>query len=139
MNRTTLALLLVALIGAWHTRSEVRAQFAWAEDRAAHIRRVDQFYLNRVPEGNVFIKFKALDGIRDGVFIYEQYVRATYALHPRKVYISPDPEQLPHATSIVEANVIPSDDWLRQHGVQTVITFDASHGAPQVHFRDLAP
>jgi hypothetical protein len=139
VNRKTLALLVVAIIGALHGLSEMRAQFAWAKPRAAHIANVDRFYQRHVPEGNLFVKFVGLDGARDGVFIYEQYVRATYALHPRRVYISPIPDQLPHASSIVAANVMPDDEWLRQRGVQTVVTFDATQGAPQVDFRRLAP
>ena len=140
MNRhSILALLAIAVIGAGHGLREMQSQFSWAEPRAAHIANVDRFYREGIPEGNMFLKFVGLDGERDGVFIYEQYVRATYALHPRRVFISADPTRLPHATSIVAANEVPEDEWLRENGVRTIVTFDATQGQPQVHFRQLVP
>jgi hypothetical protein len=117
----------------------MRAQFAWAQPRAAHLANVDRFYSEHVPTGNLFLNFVGLDGTHDGVFIYQQYVRATYVMHPRQVYISADPQKLPDTQAIVALNTVPDDAWLRQHAVHTVVTFDATKGQPQVHFRKLTP
>jgi hypothetical protein len=122
-------LLAVGLIAAGRRMVN---QFRWARPDDQFLRNVDRFYLTNCPEGNVFIDFDGLTAERDGEFIFVQFMRSSYALHPRRVYVTNSNVQLRGSDYLLKYNQVPADEWLREHGVDVVLTFSGQGGIPKV-------
>ena len=97
----------------------------------AYLPAIDELFRRLAPDGNLFIHFDGIDPEKDGKQIYVFFMRGTYVLHPRKVYVAPPEATLTDAESIIENNSLPDDNWLRQHGIHYVMTFFYKDG--QIH------
>ena len=98
---------------------------------------LDALFTDRCPTGNVYLKlrgFKATDLPDDG-FVLRRYFRGSYAVLPRRVYVSTGQCRITNAREILAANDEPAPAWLHAHGVRYVVTFDRnalSFPEPQV-------
>lgn len=103
----------------------------------AFIQGIDSFYLTRVPYGNVFLRFDGLEPVADGTFVYVQFMRATYFLFPRRVFVSESEIMLRGSEDILAVNHMPTVTWLQHHDVAFVITFRYQNNKPEVDVREV--
>ena len=106
--------------------------------RARLFDQVDSFYRTNCPAGNLFIHFQGFDPAApgaDGTFVFEQFVRANYVLHPRRALVAPPGTRLRGAADILASNTVPDDAWLRARGVEWVLTFHRDLDKPAYDIR----
>lgn len=115
-----------------------RERLVWARPRSQHLGRVDRIYAE-LPPGNVFIRFDGLDADRDGEFIFTQFVRASYVRHPWQVYVAPPGIRLQDAAAILRHNSRPPANWLREHGVKSVVNFSGHGPQPTMSIETVGP
>lgn len=104
---------------------------------AKFISQVDAFYDSRFPDGNTFIHFEGLEAKTDGSFVFAQFIRASYHNYPRKVLVGPPEITLQSAADILANNSLPSNHWLRDHGVTRVLTYEYRNGRPNYTISDV--
>ena len=129
----------VLLAGCVYGAVRMTRQFRWAAPRSRFVATVDSFYQRKFPAENLYIRFEDLNPDRDGEFIFVQFVRASYALHPRKVFVAPPGVRLAGSGEILTHNQLPPDDWLRAHGVGHVLTYSGGSGQPAAAVRRVEP
>jgi len=125
-------LFILLVYGSWFTFQEVefnRNMLKKALGKKVNnfdsefISAVDKFYLTNFPDGNIFIYFDGLKAEDDGIFLFVQYMRASYLLHPRRVFVSPSDAVLKTSEDILKFNTLPSHDWLVANNVKYVLTY----------------
>jgi len=86
---------------------------------------LDRFLAEKVPEGNLFLKFKGygkLDKESDTDTPLLIYMRAYYTLYPRHTYVV-EPEVIVNKGEDIMKNPFNPDlKWLKEHGVSKVVT-----------------
>jgi hypothetical protein len=92
--------------------------------RAGIIDRMDAVLHKDVPQhGNIFLRFEDMNAERNGMLLYELFMRASYTFYPRHVYIGPEDAPYTDAETMLSWNQLPSTAWLDEHGVEVVLTF----------------
>ncbi len=114
--------MLAQLLGADAENSHYDYSLKW-----------DVFYAFNFPDGNLFIKFNGLDPEKHKNFILSQYIRASYNLYPRKVYVTTLPVELTDSASILQNNAISSESWLTANGVDSIVTFSLTSNGDQAY------
>ncbi len=78
-------------------------------------------------DGKLFFRFLNFDpgNPRHETFCSAQYYRATYAIFPRKVYVSDERKVINNGRDIIRFNFDPGPDWLALGQISTVVTFFA--------------
>ncbi len=91
---------------------------------------IDQFCYQRLPEGNVYLRFLGFDAqVReDESFISRHYYRLSYTLYPRRVYASTQGRAIRNGRELLAANDPPPTDWIEARGVRYVVTFEKRDG-----------
>ena len=64
------------------------------------------------------------------------YFRANYALYPRQLYVAPAGAVINNGTDIMRAGFVPDRQWLQDHNIRSVLTYDGKDGGetPQLEF-----
>jgi hypothetical protein len=85
---------------------------------------MDNRFLDDAGGGNLELHFRGFDtsDVHQALAMAKYYFRANYALYPHRALIGHDDRLLSDAPQMTAADVVPDDDWLRQHDVHTVLT-----------------
>lgn len=86
---------------------------------------LDKFLINKVPKGNLFLKFKgygALDKESDSDLPLLIYMRAYYTLYPRETFVVKPGVVVNKGEDIMKNPFDPDTEWLKKHGVTKVVT-----------------
>jgi hypothetical protein len=81
----------------------------------------------------IFLKFEDFPDRWAG-YTQNIYFRAVYVLYPRRVLVSGHSTTVNKWRELLENNALPSDEWLRDQGVDSVMTIelDPNHHVPLV-------
>jgi len=83
----------------------------------------DKTVLAVARDGNLAMHFDGFDvkDFHQGLLMSQFYFRAVYALYPRRVFVGTNDRPVNIARDISAADVLPDDEWLREHGVRGVL------------------
>lgn len=121
-----LAAMAVNLLPGSRTVTSARNRWEILRGRG-HMRsdslNIDRFY-GQFPDGNLFVRYEGFgtDTWDDRFWVMHNYYRGSYALYPRRLYVTDRNARLIEAPYILAANTMPEADWLDRHGVRYLLT-----------------
>jgi hypothetical protein len=85
---------------------------------------LDRQFIEDAGGGNLLLHFQGFDfnESHQGLRMSQFYFRANYALYPRRAFIGRNDRILNYPAQMSTADVIPDDNWLKQHDVRAVRT-----------------
>ncbi len=83
---------------------------------------IDALFLQRVPEGNIWLRFEGF-GPADEGFVTAVYYRGNYIVHPRRVHVARPGTVINNGSAIFEPEPLPDPELARRLGIEWSVVF----------------
>jgi len=102
-----------------------------------NVKFVDDLFLKLTANGNILLRFKNFDYSHDDLQPRAtfEYIRASYAVYPKRVYVADDATLIPQAyTGDPFPGFDPAPDWIDQHHIIGLVTAEqATNGTTRYY------